>query len=203
MALARLDQYERVEIDSVAAWRDWLLANHQRSESIWLVSYKKAVPDRYVAYGDIVDEALCFGWIDSVPRKLDAERSMLLLSPRKAGSGWSAVNKAKITRLESEGRIHESGNAVIARAKADGSWSKLNAVDQLVEPEVLTAALNTQPDARRNFDAFSRSSRRGILEWITQAKRPETRAKRIEETARLAAQNIKANHPSGRNGGLK
>lgn len=203
MAQARLDLLERVEIDSVAGWRNWLLAHHQQPDSIWLVRHKKSEADRYVAYGDIVDEALCFGWIDSLPRKLDAQRAMLLLSPRKAGSGWSAVNKAKIERLEREGRMHTSGRAAIDRAKADGSWSKLDLVDQLIEPEDLTKAINAQPAARQNFDAFSRSSKRGILEWIIQAKRPETRAKRIAETARLAAQNIKANHPTGRNGGPK
>jgi uncharacterized protein YdeI (YjbR/CyaY-like superfamily) len=203
MAGARLDQYERVEIENIAALRDWLKANHQQPESIWLVTYKKAVADRYVAYGDIVDEALCFGWIDSLPRKLDDMRTMVLLSPRKAGSGWSAVNKAKIERLECEGRLHESGLTAINRAKADGGWSKLDAVDQLIEPEDLKLALNALDNARRHFDAFSRSSRRGILEWIIQAKRPETRAKRINETAKLAALNIKANHPTEKNGGSK
>jgi uncharacterized protein YdeI (YjbR/CyaY-like superfamily) len=201
MAQTLLDQFQRVEIDSLAVWHRWLLANHQRSNSIWLVSYKKSAPDRYVAYGDIVDEALCFGWIDSLPRKLDAERTMLLLSPRRSGSAWSAVNKAKIARLEREGRMHESGRAAVQRAKEDDSWNKLDDVEQLVEPHDLADALDAQPAARRNFEAFNRSSRRGILEWIMQAKRPETRARRIEETVRLAERNIKANHPAANKGG--
>jgi uncharacterized protein YdeI (YjbR/CyaY-like superfamily) len=149
----------------------------------------------------VVDEALCFGWIDSLPRRLDADRSMLLLSPRKPGSGWSKVNKDKVARLTADGRMAPAGLAKVEAAKADGSWARLDAVDALAEPDDLVAALDADPAARANFDAFPRSSRRGILEWIVNAKRPETRAARIATTVALASENRKANHPAGRDAG--
>jgi uncharacterized protein YdeI (YjbR/CyaY-like superfamily) len=186
-------EFERVEVTSRAALRAWLEANHGRSQSVWLVTYKKAAGDRHLPYDAIVEEALCFGWVDSLPRKLDAERSMLLLSPRKAGSAWSAVNKARVEALAVAGLIAAPGLAKIEAAKADGAWTRLDGVERLEVPADLAAALAALPPAADNFAAFPRSTRRGILEWILQAKRPDTRAKRIEETARLAAQNVRAN----------
>jgi uncharacterized protein YdeI (YjbR/CyaY-like superfamily) len=188
LAKASLDQLERVEIDSVAALRGWLADNHRQVESIWLVTYKKAVPDRYVSASDVVDEALCFGWIDSVPRKLDAERTMVLLSPRKAKSGWSAVNKAKIEMLEVEGRMQAAGRAAIDRGKADGSWDLLNDADALIEPDDLKTALAAQSGARGGWNRMARSLRRGLLEQIVQAKRPETRAARIAKIVVIAGE---------------
>jgi uncharacterized protein YdeI (YjbR/CyaY-like superfamily) len=189
------DDHPRVEVASRAALRTWLQRNHTRTTSIWLVTWKKSAGERHVPYSTVVDEALCFGWIDSLPRKLDAERSMVRLSPRKPGSAWSAVNKAKIERLMAEGRMAKAGLAAIERAKADGSWSLLDSIATLAPPPDLAKALAATPRARQHFDAFPPSVRRAILEWITQAKTPETRARRIAETARLAADNIRANHP--------
>lgn len=186
----------RVEVESRAGWRRWLSANHAREGGVWLVTYKKAAdPRRYLSYDDIVDEALCFGWIDSLPRSLDAERSMRLVAPRKAKSGWSAVNKARVERLVAARKMAPAGLRAIERAKADGSWGKLDAVEALVVPRDLAAALGAR--ARAYFDAFPRSSKRIILEWIAGARTPETRAKRVEETARLAAENRRANHWRG------
>ncbi len=145
-----------------------------------------------------MDEALCFGWIDSLPRELDTDRTMLLLSPRRAGSGWSKVNKDKVERLIASGLMQPPGLAKIEEAMRDGSWSRLDGVDALLEPPDPTNALNDTPSARRHFDAFSASSRRSILEWINAAKQPETRAARIIKTVTLAADNIKANHPAAR-----
>ncbi len=164
-----------------------------QAQSVWLVTWKKASGDRHVPYGDIVDEALCFGWIDSLPRKLDAARSMLLLSPRKRGSAWSAVNKARLERLAAAGLIHPAGQAAIDAARADGSWSRLDAVDALVVPPDLEDAFAARPGAAENFGRFPPSARRGILEWIVQARRPETRHRRVTETADLAQRNIRAN----------
>jgi len=194
MAKQRLDDLEKVQIESPSDLRNWLYANHTRADSIWLITFKKSDPDRYVSYDAFVDEAMCFGWVDSVPRKLDEHRTMHLLSPRKPGSGWSAVNKDRIKRMEAENKMHPMGRAAVTAAKADGSWDFLNDVDALIEPNDLVAAMDANPPARENFDLFSRSSRRGILEWIKHAKRPETRAKRITETVELAAKGIKANH---------
>jgi uncharacterized protein YdeI (YjbR/CyaY-like superfamily) len=128
------DRYPRLEIDSRKAWRDWLAANHGRSPGVWVVTYKKADPDRHVPYEAVVEEALCFGWIDSLGRRLDAARSMLLLTPRKPRSGWSRVNKRRIERLEAAGALHAAGRAVIDAARADGSWTALDASHDLVEP---------------------------------------------------------------------
>lgn len=185
----------RVEVTSRAQLRAWLKRNHKSPTSIWLVTWKKSAGERHVPYGDIVDEALCFGWIDSLPRKLDAERTMVRLSPRKPGSAWSAVNKKKIELLELEGRMTKPGHDAIERAKADGSWTRLDAIATLAVPPDLAKALRSQPRAMRYFEAFPPSVRRAILEWITQAKTAGTRARRIAETARLAAENIRANHP--------
>lgn len=187
------DHYERVEIVSRAGWRAWLAAHHDRSPGIWLVTWKKATGDRYVSYDDVVREALAFGWVDSVPRTLDAERSQLLLTPRKPGSNWSRANKERIAGLEAAGLMAPAGAAAVAAARADGSWSALDDVEDLVEPADLAAALDAVPEARRQWDAFPRSARRGILEWIGNAKRAPTRAARVAETARLAAQGVRAN----------
>lgn len=194
MAKRPLDDLERVQIVSTADLRDWLYANYAQRESIWLVTFKKSDPTRYVSYDSVVDEAVCFGWIDSLPRKLDDDRTMHLLSPRKKGSAWSAVNKQRVSRLEAAGQMHPAGQAAIATAKKDGSWDFLNDVDALIAPEDLITALDHLPQARANFEGFSRSSRRAILEWIKQAKRSDTRAKRIAETVALANKGMKANH---------
>lgn len=191
----KLENLQRVQIERASDLRDWLYANHMQSESIWLVTFKKsAAPEKYVSYSAFVDEIICFGWIDSVPRKLDGSRTMHLLSPRKVGSAWSAVNKDRVRRMELEKKMHPAGLETVRRAKSDGSWDFLNDVDALIEPHDLASGLDEEPTARKHWDAFSRSSRRGILEWIKQAKRHETRERRISETVRLAKDNVKANH---------
>lgn len=173
--------------------RAWLKANHTRSQSIWLITWKAAHPGRHVPYDAVVEEALAFGWVDSLPRKLDADRSMLRLSPRKPGSAWSAANKARIAKLEAEGRLAPSGRAKVEAAKRDGSWAFLDDVEALIAPDDLDAALAASPPACAQWDGFPRSVRRGVLEWIKQAKTAPTRAKRIEETARLAQRGERAN----------
>ncbi len=184
----------RVEVQSRAELRAWLERHHAETGSVWLVTHKVGAGARHVPYDAIVEEALAFGWIDSLPRALDAERSMHRLSPRKAGSAWSKVNKARVERLIAEGLMAPAGLAAVARAKADGSWSKLDAVEALTVPADLAFALESIPPARASFDAFPRSSKRLILEWIGAAKRPATRAARIARTARLAAIGQRANH---------
>ena len=185
-----------VDVRSRADWRAWLEANHASSEGAWAITFKKAsVPDgaEYVSSRDLNEECLCFGWIDSKPGKVDDERTALLCSPRKPGSGWSKVNKERLEPLLTAGLVAPAGLAAIDAAKADGSWTKLDDVDALAVPDDLAAAFDGFASARSNFDAFPPSARRGILEWIGQAKRPETRAKRIAETARLADENVRAN----------
>lgn len=174
-------------------WRAWLAAHHDACRGVWLVSAKKATGESRVEYDEAVEEALCFGWIDSVARTLDDTRSMLRFSPRTPRSGWSRSNKLRVERLEAAGVMTPAGRARIDAAIADGSWTKLDAVENLEVPDDLATACAAYPNARANFDAFPRSARRGILEWIVQAKRPETRARRVGETARLAESNYRAN----------
>jgi uncharacterized protein YdeI (YjbR/CyaY-like superfamily) len=148
-----------------------------------------------VTQEEAVEEALCFGWIDAKANRLDERRWKQWMGRRKPGGGWSAVNKRRIERLIAEGRMAPAGLAMIEAAKADGSWSKLDASHSLKVPRDLAAALRAYPNARPRFDTFPPSSRRAILEWIDSAKRPETRARRVGETARLAEDGIRANQP--------
>lgn len=178
---------------SRSEWRAWLNEHHQRKEGVWLIMFKKATGKPTVDYNTAVEEAICFGWIDSKGNKLDAERSLLWFAPRKAKTGWSKVNKERIERLLAADLLMPAGLAKIEAAKQDGSWQALDAVEALEIPPDLAAALAAYPNAALYFDAFPRSVKRGILEWISNAKQPVTRAKRIEETARLAAENQRAN----------
>lgn len=178
---------------SRAEWRAWLEANHSRAEGIWLISYKKAAAKPRVEYDEAVEEALCFGWIDSKPNKLDDQRTMLWFAPRKPGTGWSRPNKQRIERMLGAGLMAPAGLAKIAAAQQDGSWTKLDSIEDLEMPPDLTAALESYERAAEFFAAFPRSVKRGILEWIANAKTAATRAKRIDETARLAAENKRAN----------
>jgi len=188
-------EFERVEVRSREALRKWFEENHRRAESVWIVTYKKSAGALYVPYGDVRDEALCFGWIDSRPAKLDDARTMHLVSPRKPGSGWSAVNKARIEALAAAGRMRPAGLAAVAAARKDGSWEKLDGVETLTVPKDLAAAFRAFPGSKKHWDAFPPSARRGILEWIAAAVKPETRARRIAQTASLAADDIRANTP--------
>jgi uncharacterized protein YdeI (YjbR/CyaY-like superfamily) len=178
---------------TLAEWRAWLADNHTRPEGVWLVTYKKGSGKPTFDYNSSVEEALCFGWVDSKAGALDDERSMLWFAPRKARTGWSRPNKERVERFIADGRMMPAGLAKVEAAKADGSWTKLDGVEALEIPPDLAGALAAVPNAAANFDAFPRSARRGILEWILQAKTVATRSKRIEETARLAGDNIRAN----------
>lgn len=178
---------------SRAEWRAWLLEHHGRSSGVWLVSFKKGTGQPRFELDEAVEEALCVGWIDSKPNKLDDTRSLLWFAPRKPRSGWSRPNKERVARLLQAGLMQPAGLAKIEQAKADGSWTALDAVEELQIPDDLVQALRAQPPAESNFLAFPRSAKRGILEWIQNARRPETRAARIAETARLAQVNERAN----------
>ena len=191
--MAAADDLPRVEISSSAEWRKWLAEHHAKSGSIWLITWKKRHGGRHVPYDDIVEEALCFGWVDSLPRKLDEDRSMLLLSPRKPRSAWSRINKERVERLIAGKMMTPAGLKVIEAAKASGTWKALEEVEDLVIPDDLAMAFRSYAQAAANFAAFPRSAKRGILEWIAQAKRPETRSKRVSETAARAAENVRAN----------
>ena len=185
-----MKEYQQVEVASCRELREWLLNHHEQSESIWLVTYRKHVEDKYVSYDELVEEALCFGWVDSLPRKLDANRTQHLLSPRKHKSVWSALNKRRVEKLMAEGRMMPPGQAKIEAAKANGMWTFLDDVEALVIPDDLAAQLAKQPTAQKNFNAFSNSAKKGILQWIKMAKRENTRQQRIEKTVSLAEKNV-------------
>jgi uncharacterized protein YdeI (YjbR/CyaY-like superfamily) len=192
-AARSLDDLPRVHPKSRAELRKWLEKHHETSFGIWLVTYKKETGKPRVDYDEVVRELLCFGWVDSKVGKLDHERSLLLCTPRKPTSAWSATNKARIEQLERDGLMRPRGVELVRLAKETGLWSKLDAVELLEIPADLGARLDALPPARPTFERFPRSVKRGILEWIVQAKRPETRAARIEETATLAQRGERAN----------
>ena len=191
------EHLERVEVGSREALRAWLEAHHGQRDSIWLVTAKKGTGSGHVPYGAIVEEALCFGWVDSRPRAIDDERTALWFAPRKPGSGWSRPNKERVARLEAAGRMAPAGQAKVDAARADGSWALLDAVEDGVVPDDLAAALDAHPPAATHFAAFPRSAKRGILEWIAQAKKPETRARRVLDTAQKAQRDERANQWTG------
>ncbi|HSK54087.1 MAG TPA: YdeI/OmpD-associated family protein [Jiangellales bacterium] len=184
---------EQVHPADRAEWRAWLAEHHGRGQGVWMVSWRKASGHTPLTYDEAVEEALCFGWVDSRPRKLDDHRTMLWFSPRKPGSGWSRPNKQRVARMESAGLMAEAGRRAVEVAQADGSWTALDEVEALTVPDDLAEALEARPPAAEEWEAFPRSVKRGVLEWISTAKRHETRAKRVEETARLAQVGERAN----------
>lgn len=190
------EDVERLEPADRAAWRAWLAAHHARPAPVWLVLRKGR--DAPLTQDAAVEEALCFGWIDSLPRKLDEQRWMLLVSPRKPRSPWSRVNKARVERLVAAALMAPPGLSKVAAAQADGSWDVYEAAESLEEPAGLTTALAAVPDAAAAWARFAPSARKGILWWIAAARTPETRAKRMAETARLAAMGLRANFPESR-----
>lgn len=178
---------------SRTAWRNWLAENHATEKNVWLKLYKKASSTPSVMYDEAVDEALCFGWIDSSVKKGDAEFRLQFFAKRNPKSNWSRVNKAKVDKLIQAGLMTESGQAMIDLAKETGTWTALDDVENLITPPDLQQRLETNPTAKHYFDAFPRSVKRGILEWLLNAKQAETRAKRINEVVMLAERNERAN----------
>lgn len=174
---------------TLGEWRDWLAANHTRDEGVWLVTWRPGSGRATFTYEQAVEEALCFGWIDGQAKRLDDERTMLWYAPRRKGSVWARSNKERVARLMADGRMAPAGLARIEAAQADGSWSLLDSVDNLEVPDDLAAEFANYPDARAHWDAFPRSVRHAALGHIATAKRPETRARRIAEAARLAQAN--------------
>ena len=193
-----VDQLPRREFQKRRALRGWLARHHQSEGSFWLVTYKKHVTKWYLPYGDVVEELLCYGWVDARSRRVDEDRTSLLVAPRKAGSTWSASNKERVMRLRNAGLMTPAGQAKIDAAKRDGSWSFLDDIDQLLIPEDLDAALLSDQRAARHFAAFNSTAKKIILLWVKTAKRAVTRQERIRETVRLAARNIKAAHPEAK-----
>jgi uncharacterized protein YdeI (YjbR/CyaY-like superfamily) len=181
-----LDELERLYFPTRQAWREWLMANHDTSPGIWLILHKKNSSQPSVPYVDAVEEALCFGWIDSKAKSLDDERFIQVFTPRKPKGVWSKVNKARIAALIANGSMALPGLEKIDAAKRDGSWTSLDAIEELVIPPDLAEALAENQTAQRNFEAFAPSIKKQILYWVASAKLPETRTKRIEQVVTQA-----------------
>lgn len=183
------DQLQTIYASDRREWREWLQKNHLTSLGIWLIYYKVKSGKPSVKYSEAVQEALCFGWIDSKVKSLDEDRYQQIFTPRKPKSVWSKLNKQYIAQLIEQGLMTENGLEKIAVAKQDGSWTSLDAVEALTIPIDLQQALEANQTAKLNFEKFSNSLKKNILFWIDSAKRPETRLKRIEQTIISVAQN--------------
>lgn len=189
----KIDEFEDFHPKTRAEWREWLAKHHDSAQGVWFVYYKKASGKPRVTYDEAVEEALCYGWIDSLPRKVDDERSKLLFTPRKPKSVWSKPNKERIERMLEQGLMTEAGLKKIEAAKEDGSWDTLNDSDNLVIAPDLAKEFAANKPAAKNFEAFTKSTKSVILSWINSAKREETRAARIAKTVSMAAKNKRAN----------
>ena len=171
-------------------WRIWLEKNHDKEPQLWLVFYKVKVNKQSIKYEEAVEEALCFGWIDSTVKRIDDEKHMQKYTPRKPNSNWSALNKKRVAKLIKAGLMAKPGLRAIEAAKDNGSWNKLDSVDVRLEtPKILADALKKNQKANKAFDELTPSRKKQFLWWIVSAKREETRTKRIKETLRLLVEN--------------
>jgi uncharacterized protein YdeI (YjbR/CyaY-like superfamily) len=184
-----LDEAPHVHADDRATWHAWLEANHASARGVWLVTWRRRTGRPRLSYEDAIEEALCFGWVDSTGGHLDDQRGKLYFAPRKPRSVWAASNKARVEKLIREGRMAPAGLAAIERARANGSWDLLESSDRLEVPDDLAAALEAHPPAGAHFAAFPPSARKMMLGWLATARRPETRARRIERIAEAAVRN--------------
>ena len=185
--MAETGGVEEVVVETAAEWAAWLAENHTRTDGVWLVTWRPGMGHPVLAYEDAVIEALRYGWIDSRVAPARQETSRQWFSPRRPGSIWAATNKARIARLEAEGRMEPAGRRVIEQAKADGSWTTLDGPEALLVPDDLGAAFERHPGSRATWDGFPKSVRKAHLAAVAMAKRPATRTQRIETIASEAA----------------
>jgi uncharacterized protein YdeI (YjbR/CyaY-like superfamily) len=176
----------------LAAWRAWLAANCDTARGVWVASWRKASGRDAVAYVDLVEEAICFGWIDSTVNTLDDERGLQLMTPRKPKSSWTRLNRRRAAALEAQGRMTDAGRRAVEVAQANGWWAIYDTVEDLREPDDLTEALEGNPAARAAWDGFPPSARKQMLWWVVSSGRPETRANRIAKIVSEAASGRRA-----------
>jgi uncharacterized protein YdeI (YjbR/CyaY-like superfamily) len=184
------ERFEQVEVSSPSDLAAWLEAHHNQDESIWLVTFKKAVPSRYVSRDQVLDLLVTYGWIDGIRRQVDAERTMQLIGPRRTRP-WARTYKDRAERLIETGEMRPSGMGSVETAKANGDWDAMNDVDDLVIPADLMARLASVSMATENFTAFPPSTRRNILRWLASARTEPTRRRRIERITDDAAQGVR------------
>lgn len=180
------DGLERIEITSLEQLRVWLGAHHDRDDGVWFVTYKKHHPDVFVGRMDVLDELIAHGWTDGAMRRIDNDRVMQLVSPRRTHI-WARTYQDRAQRLVVEGRMHPAGLAAIDYAKLRGTWNEHAHVDDLLVPEDLAAEFASRARAAETFDSFPPSHRRNVLRWLAKAKRADTRRKRLIQVATLAA----------------
>lgn len=188
--MIQTDNFQKVEVASRKELRSWLEKKHQQQESVWLVTFKKSVPDKYLSTSEVLDELLCFGWIDGIRRKLDENRTMQLISPRKV-EHWAKSYKERAAKLIEEGKMQEAGFRSIEISKQAGLWDFMDDVDKLIVPQDLMNALKKKDGAEDFFHAINDSSKRFVLRWIKLAKTEKTRASRVEKIAQLSAKGEK------------
>lgn len=182
--------FEKVEVSSTRELRSWLNENYSKGETVWLVTSKKNVPDKYVSTSEVLDELLCYGWIDGIRRKLDDNRTMQLIAPRKV-EHWAKTYKDRAARLIEEGKMQEAGFRSIELSKQHGLWDFMDDVDKLIVPDDLQEALGKLDGATLFFHAINDSSKRFVLRWIKLAKTEKTRTARIQQIALLSAKGEK------------
>ena len=174
-------------------WREWLHENHEsHPQGIYLIFFKLEMEVATMRWEEAVRVALCYGWIDSTVKSLGEGKRQQYFCPRKPKSVWSAINKSHLKELEKLGLLHKSGKKSIALAKKNGSWEALDAVEKLQIPEDLQKAFDTNLIAFENYQNFTRSNRKSYLYWLNQAKREDTRNKRISEIIAFCEKNIKS-----------
>jgi uncharacterized protein YdeI (YjbR/CyaY-like superfamily) len=181
------DKFEQVEVASSRELREWLTQHHAQADSVWLVTYKKHVTEKYVSVDAVLDELLCFGWIDGLRRKLDDRRTMQLIAPRKAQI-WTQTYKVRAQRLIDAGLMHKAGLRSIEAAKANLAWEIVDEVDALLVPADLEGALSLLPLATEYFNNCAPSYRRNVLRWLRTAKTEKTRSERILKIAQFSSE---------------
>ncbi len=188
--MIQTDNFLKVEVTSAAELRAWLGQNYKQEESVWLVTFLKIVPEKYLSTSEVLDELICFGWIDGIRRKLDDTRTMQLISPRRV-QHWAKTYKDRAVKLIAEDRMHESGFRSIELSKQAGLWDFMDDVDQLIVPQDLQDELKNYAGATEFFHAINDSSKRFVLRWLKLAKTEKTRNARILELAQLSARGEK------------
>ena len=195
MLMETNNKIQAVQAKTRKDWRKWLEKNHQAEKSVWLIIYRKQTKTKSIYYDEAVEEALCFGWIDSKANKRDDESYYLYFAQRKPKSNWSKINRERVGKMIKQGLMTPAGQALVNLAKKTGTWEALADVQNTIIPADLQKLFDEDKTAFKNFQAFPPSSKKIILEWILNAKTPGTRQRRILQTIELAAKNIRAHHP--------
>lgn len=184
------DNFDKVEITSVEGLRNWLINNHNQDKGVWLVTFKKCEIMKYVSREEVLDELLCFGWIDGIRRKLDEKRTMQLITRRRV-QHWSKTYKERVSKLIDQGKMHDAGLRSISISKSNGLWDFMDDVDNLIVPKDLQKELSNKKEALEFFNSINPSSKRFVLRWVKLAKTEKTRKNRIQKLVELSSKGEK------------